>query len=310
MNTGVPLKSLLLVILFLGVSTRCQAQSLKPGEEKTLTATDGWPLRITYYESNGDKESPVAILIPGAEGLEDSRTRKVWDGVARALQKEKYAVVTADLRKHGDSIPPVEDEQKAKFNRLSPADYQAMAAIDLETIKEFLLNEHKNQKLNIRKLGIATAGSSCLVASTFAAADWLKLPWNDAPAVALKTPRGQDVRAIMMLSPASTVRGLSLPDSMKVVCTPAFGVAINIYYNPSDRREQTAAEKVFRYAELKGEDPDGARQLLPGPPDKVFSAEGLLEGRAAPVMEKKIVEFFDKFVKDRPEPWRTRESKL
>lgn len=307
MRRDISMIAILAGLLF--ASGRVDAQELKQPVDKTLQAA-GWPIQITYYESPGDKESPVVILVPGAEGYEDSRTRKVWDGLAKALQKEKYAVVTADLRKHGDSLPLVDDDKKARLTRLAANDYLLMAGADMEAIKEFLMQEHENQKLNIRKTGIAAAGSSCLVVSAFAAADWLKPPWNDAPAAAFKTPRGQDVRAILMLSPKSTVRGINLAQTMKVIADPIKGVAIHIWYNPKNRSEVAAAKKIFRFVELKKEDPEEPRKLNEGPPDKKYTAEGLLEDRAAPVMEKNIREFFDKFVKARPEEWRTRKSKL
>lgn len=297
-------------LLLFVVSATAQAQELKPPVDKTLLDNRGWPIHITYYESPGDKDSPVAILVPGAEGIEKSRTRKVWDGVAKALQKEKYAAITVDLRKHGDSFPVLDDDKKAKLARLGTADYQAMAGVDLELVKAFLMQEHEEQKLNIRKTGIAAAGSSCLIVSAFAAADWVKPPWNDAPVDIYKTPRGQDIRAIMMLSPKSSVRGINISDTMKIIAEPARGVAVHIWYNPEERREVADAKKVYRFLELRQEDPEEPRKLNEGPPDKQYTAEGLLEGRAAPVMQKTIKEFFDKFVKARTEEWKSRKSKL
>ena len=277
-----------------------------PGEERTLTTQDGWQIKITYYESSGGKESPVAILFPGVEGFEESRTRKVWDKVAEALQKEKYAVVTADLRKHGDSVP---DSDDARATRLMTADYGLMVSQDLAAIKAFLVAEHQKEMLNIRKLGIATAGSGCLVATAFAANDWATKPWPDAPTLAARTPRGQDVRAIMMLSPKALVRGINAAQVCKYMADPVKGVAVHIYFNPSDRTEKSAAAKIHRYFKLP-KDTAEARMLHEGPEDKVYSAEGLLQDKAGEVMQKKISEFFGTFVRDRPEAWKTRTSKL
>ncbi len=279
------------------------------GEERTLTTGDGWPIKITYYESGAGKESPVVILFPGVEGFEDSRTRKVWDDVAMALQKEEYAVVTADLRKHGDSLPPVDEEEKKELIRLYPADYGLMVTQDLEAIKAFLVQEHQKEKLNIRKLGIATAGSGSLVAAAFAANDWAKKPWPDGP-VGARTPRGQDVRAIMMLSPKSSVRGINPTAPIRAIADPLKGIAVHIYFNPSERSEKSSAEKMFRFLDLRKNDTEEARKLNEGPPDKIYSAEGLLQGKAAEVMKKNIREFFDKFVKGRTEVWKTRTSRL
>ncbi|MEQ9411299.1 MAG: hypothetical protein RIK87_26535 [Fuerstiella sp.] len=286
--------------------TVCQAQ--QGGEDRVLTTADGWPIHITYYESSKGKESPAVILVPGVEGIEGSMTRRVWDGVAGALQKNGFAVVTADLRKHGDSVPPVDESERSRLTRLLPADYTLMVTQDMTVIKDFLVNEHQKEKLNIRKLGIAAAGSSGLVVTAFAANDWLRKPWPDAPTLAQRTPRGQDVRAILMLSPKSSVRGLSAASPLRLLADPAREIAFHIYYNPEDRAEKSSAEKLFRFLKLKDE--NDARRIIEGPPDKAFSAEGLLQGKAAPVMEKNITEFFDTYVKGRNDPWQTRTSKL
>ncbi|HIE97308.1 MAG TPA: hypothetical protein EYQ63_09905 [Fuerstia sp.] len=289
------------------------AQATSPGENRTVTTADGWDIKVTYFESPSGKESPVVILLPGAEGLEESRTRKVWEGMAKALQKQGYAVVTADLRKHGDSAPDT-DDVNPRLIRLGPGDYVLMATRDLEAIKAFLVTEHQRQKLNIRKLGIAAAGSSCMVAASFAANDWLKKPWPDAPTFAQRTPKGQDVRAIMMLSPKSPVKGLNTTVLIKTIADPAKRIAVHIYHNPKDRAEKKAADLVFRFLKLPKSVPDQEpRQLKEGPPDKKYSAEGLLaakDGSGTMVMEKHTAEFFNAYLKMREDPWKTRTSKL
>lgn len=304
------LRVMAVAILMLTLSPLSFAQNESGKENRTLTTKDGWPIHITYYESGRGKESPVIILLPGVEGNDKSMTRKVWDGAASALQKDGFAVVTVDLRKHGDSVPlDGEGQPDKKAVRLLPSDYALMATQDLEAVKDFLVGEHQKEKLNIRKLGVAAAGSSCLVASAFTAADWAKKPWPDAPTLAMRTPKGQDVRAVMMLSPKSTVKGLNATTLMRAVGDPAKGIAVHIYFNPSDRAEKSSADKLYRFLKLK-EDPDEARKSIEGPPDKQYSAEGLLQGRAREVMEKNIKEFFDKFVKQREDQWKTRTSRL
>ena len=287
-------------------------QGTSPGENRTVTTTDGWDIKITYFESPAGKESPVVILLPGAEGLEHSRTRKVWEGTARALQRQGMAVVTADLRKHGDSAPDSENANP-RLLRLGPGDYGLMVTRDLEAIKAFLVKEHQSQKLNIRKLGVAAAGSSCMVAAAFAANDWLKKPWPDAPTFAQRTPKGQDVRAIMMLSPKSPVKGLNTTATTKAIADPAKQIAVHIYYNPADRAEKKAADSVFRFLELKKVPDQEPRQLKEGPPEKKYSAEGLLTAKdksGKVVMEKHIGDFFNAYLKMREDPWKTRTSKL
>ncbi|MCR9198071.1 MAG: alpha/beta hydrolase [Planctomycetaceae bacterium] len=301
------LTSVVLVALFTMADRPAVAQE---SVERVLTTADNWQIHITYYQGSGGKESPVVILVPGVEGNEDSKTRKIWDGVASVLNKKGYAVVTADLRKHGDSVPVVDEGVKDRLMKLSQNDYRAMVAYDLEAIKTFLVAEHQKEKLNIRKLGIAAAGSSCLVVSAFAVNDWMKKPWPDAPTLALRTPKGQDVRAVMMLSPRTQVKGMNYNTILRGLADPSKGIAINLYYNPTDRTEKRSADSIERIISIRNSDDEDARKVIEGPPEKKYSAENFLTDKAKTVMEKNISEFFDKYVKQREDPWKTRTSKL
>ncbi|MEZ6126889.1 MAG: hypothetical protein R3C49_27545 [Planctomycetaceae bacterium] len=309
------LKSCLLLLLMATPTATFvygQTAAEKEGESKILTTPDGWPIHINYYASSAGKESPVVILFPGVEGHENSMTRKVWSGAATALNSKGFAVVTADLRKHGESVISTGETLDERQLKLGPNDYSLMASSDLETIKTFLLQEHEAGNLNIRKLGIATAGSGGLVAAGFAVNDWAKKPWPDAPTLALSTPKGQDVRALFLLSPKSTVRGLNSTALMKGLADPTKGIAVHLWFNPEIRDERSSAEKLFRFLELKDPALAEARKLNEGPPDKdgKFSAEGLLQDKAKPIMEKHIVEFFEKHLKELDSPWRSRISRL
>lgn len=281
------------------------AQSGKNGEDRTLTTRDGWPIHITYFKGQG-KNTPVVMLVAAAEG-ENSRTRRVWDNAAKALSRAGFAVVTVDLRKHGDSVPAVEDD---RLTKIGPNDYSLMAQQDLEAVKTFLVAEHEKGQLNIRKLGIASAGSSCMVSATFAAIDWGKPPWPDNAILALRTPKGQDVRALLMLDPKSKVRGMQTANAMKMIADPRKGVAVNIYYNPGNAANKRSADSLFKFLKLKNADDEDARKLIKSPEGEAYEGEKLLEGRFQATIEKEIVAFFKKYVEDREDPWKSRTSPL
>lgn len=303
--------AMFVALIALAVSTTAATAHAQQGPvERVLTTADNWQIHITYYEGGIGKESPVVILVPGVEGNKDSKTRKIWDGVASVLNKKGYAVVTADLRKHGDSVPVVDEGVKERLMKLSQNDYRAMVAYDLEAIKTFLVAEHQKEQLNIRKLGIAAAGSSCLVVSAFAVNDWMKKPWPDAPTLALRTPKGQDVRAVMMLSPKTQVKGMNYNTILRGLADQSKGIAVNVYYNPTDRTEKRSADSIERIISIKNSDDEDARKVIEGPPEKKYTAENFLTDKAKTVMEKNISEFFDKYVKQREDPWKTRTSKL
>ncbi|MBL8819122.1 MAG: hypothetical protein JNL58_24040 [Planctomyces sp.] len=283
-----------------------QAQAAKSGGvDRILTTRDNFPLHITYFEaSTGGKEAAVAILLPAAEGADakDARTRRVWDKTAALLQKSGFAVVSVDLRKHGDSVLPAESTTPAAA-KVSGNDYTAMAAIDLEAVKEFLLLEHQNEKLNIRKTGIVAAGSSAMIASAFAVADWDKKPFPDAPTLDLRTPRGQDVRSLMMISPRTTVKGINGVAALKII--KALDIRVFVLASKKDEKD---AEKVFKAVELKGEQYAEFRKMTIT--NVEARAEQFVEGPEAAKTNELILEFMKKSVQELDMPWRTRKSNL
>lgn len=278
-------------------------------EKQTINAADGWPLKITYYPSPGDRESPVVIMIPEADGI-NSLTQSVYKTLATRLQAKKFAVVTVDLRKHGDSVPADVDENDRRM-KLVPTDYQAMAGMDLVAVKNFLLTEHEKEKLNIRKLAIVSAGKSCVVSNVFAAADWAQKPWNDAPVPALRTPRGQDVQALVMLSPEYTLRGMTThTQAMRFLSEPGKNIAVRIFRNETNRVEKSTTDRVFKLFDLKDKDTLEARKVISVPNPQDSSGDRLLELRGGKGTIELIELFLTEFVEKRETPWRTRKSKL
>jgi pimeloyl-ACP methyl ester carboxylesterase len=282
------------------------------GESKVLNAVDGWPIHVTYYASNSGREAPVAMLIAGAEGTEgnQSRTRRVWDNTALYLQRAGYAVVTVDLRKHGDSVAPAE-VTNAALTKLGINDYGWMASRDLEAVKDMLIAEHVAENLNIRKLGVVTAGSSSMVAAAFAVADWAKPPYADAPAPLagapdMRTPRGQDVRALMMFSPKANVRGINTLAVMRAL--RGLEVAVYIFASKNGREESRDAQRLYKFVELRGEEFQERRKLSLA--NAKASGEDFLEARYADDTNKLIKEFLDKNVKELDQPWQSRTNRL
>ncbi len=275
--------------------------------EEKLAAGDGWPIHATYYESAGGKESPAVILLAGAEGVDkkDARNRRVWQNTALGLQKSGFAVIAVDLRKHGDSIPEQTEGQPSTI-KMAPNDYLLMANSDLEAVKEFLLQEHKDEKLNIRKTGIVAVGSSAMVAASFAAADWLRKPYPDGPTPDSSTPRGQDIRSLIMYSPSTTVKGLNSNSIMKALSGRE--IAIHIVASKDVKEDFKNAEKIYKSVESKNELYKDGRKLTTAVGD--ITAEGFLEGRFAEPTNKDITEFLTKSLTELDMPWASRKSRL
>lgn len=299
--------SLTLIMSSLCDKTLAQTTTNKGVREETFAASDGWPIHATYYESPGGKESAAVILLAGAEGddKKDSRNRRVWQNTALALQKSNFAVIAVDLRKHGDSILEV-PEGDISANKMAPNDFLLMANLDMDAVKEFLLAEHKNEKLNIRKTGIVAVGSSAMVAAAFASADWAKKPYPDGPTLDTSTPRGQDIRALIMYSPNANVKGLNSNSIMRSL--NGRQIAIHIVASKDVKEDFRNADKIYKSVEIKDEQYKDARKLTTAGGD--ITAEGFLEGRFADPTNKDITEFLTKSLTELDMPWASRKSRL
>jgi len=283
-----------------------QPPAAKGVRDETLSA-EGWPIHTTYYESAGGKESPAVILLAGAEGPDkkDARNRRVWKDTALALQKSGFAVIAVDLRKHGDSIPPANVGETSSI-KMVPNDYFLMANVDLEAVKDFLLEEHKREKLNIRKTGIVAVGSSAMVAAAFASADWAKSPYPDGPTLDSRTPRGQDIRSLIMYSPNTNVKGLNYSAIMRSL--NVVQIAIHIVASKDVKEDFRNAERIFKAIEIKDGQYKDARKLTTAAGE--ITAEGFLEGRFADPTNKDITEFLTKSLTELDMPWASRVSRL
>ena len=98
----------------------------------------------------------------------------------------------------------------------------------------------------MRKTGIIAADMSVPVALSYALQDWLRKPYSDAPTPKASTPRGQDTRAIALLSPVSNVPGRLVPAMRcaQELKNPAWGVAMLICVSKGDRQDRGTAKKI------------------------------------------------------------------
>ncbi|MGC1274558.1 MAG: alpha/beta fold hydrolase [Planctomycetaceae bacterium] len=296
-----------LVLAATGVSFAQQggaSPASKGVEDQKLRTPDGWTIPITYYRSANGKETPVVIMLHGKGG-----NRQVWKGTAEKLHGAGYAVVTVDLRKHGESEPP--PNAGARAERLTANDYQKMVAFDLETVKDFLFKEHEAERLNIRKTGIVAADDMAPVAAQWTLADWLKKPYPDAPTMNARTPKGQDVRALALLSPSENAGSLVLGRALPQLRNDLFGVAVWMAVGAEDRQDRGTAEKAYERLTSGAGTAKDRVFLDEFEQVKARGTELLTVGNAN--IDGRILVFFDKFLKTLDGPadkWRTRKSRL
>ncbi|MBL4886208.1 MAG: hypothetical protein JKY95_16955, partial [Planctomycetaceae bacterium] len=164
--TSILVRSALLMLVVCTIASPVFAQGTKKKkhvEQKTLIAKDGWPIKISYYKHEGNRDTPAIVLLHSRQG--DSR---VWtNGFADALYKEGFAVIAVDLRMHGESKRETATGAAADVGDLRPGVYQRMASMDLVAVKKFIFKEHQDQNLNMRKTGIIAPEMSAPIALNY-----------------------------------------------------------------------------------------------------------------------------------------------
>lgn len=285
-------------------------QNEAPRPQLLRSATDGSPVHITYYPAPEDRNprgvmnAPVVVLLHDAGG-----SRLVWDKTsappggkpfAEVLQSQGYAVISVDLRKHGESLP------EGTAPTLKVSDYSQMVLGDMVAVKRFIFDEHQRQRLNMNKMAIVAAGMSAPIAAAFAEADWRMPPYDDSPSPMSRTPRGQDVRALVLLSPDASAGKVNLSRSLKFLQTPAFGISFLIIVGSRDAQDRNQARNAYQIvsANRKNE----SRTYLERPNTNARGTD--LLGNPAAKAEIPILNFLDKHLKKIDSEWRDRRSRL
>jgi alpha-beta hydrolase superfamily lysophospholipase len=173
----------------------------------TLQTKDFVDLRATYYAGTKEKDSAAVILLHGWK-----QRRKDFETLALLLQSQGNAVVTVDLRGHGESIKiqPPWTAKPAKIDAASlrPDDFRDMVRLDMEAVKSFLVIKNNDGALNVDELCVVGLEMGAIIAATWAQSDW-----NDWPPLTTGK-QGQDVKGLVLISPESNFKGLHLMEAV------------------------------------------------------------------------------------------------
>lgn len=303
-----PIRFVIAVLAFAVLASSLPATMAQDDDKKdegtpgVVSTVDGWDIHYTYWKSPMGKEAPVVILLHGK-----GQNRLVWKALplAKELAKAQYAVIAVDLRKHGESKAPEGAPPQARSSRVTKLDYAAMIEGDLEAIKKFIYSEHQAQRLNMRKTGIVAADMGTAIALNWTAFDWAKKPFDDAPTLAAKTPRGQDVQALVLVSPVDSLSGVGTIDATRFL--RATGISTLLLYSNKTSSESRTANKM--YAQLGGEqqDEENKRIYSYGFDLKLSGTNLIFRQPQVPLAIKK---FLDDHVMAHDDPWKDRESRL
>jgi hypothetical protein len=179
-----------------------------------------------------------------------------------------------------------------------------MVGGDLEAVKKFLFEEHQNKQLNMNKLGIVAADEMAPVAIAYTELDWEKTPYDDAPTLELRTPRGQDVQALVLLSPEASAPGLGTNKSLALIRTLK-RTAVLISVGSKNSQDLAAAKKMHDVLAPKKE---GYDHIYFEQYDSKLQGTALL-GKGLKT-EQHMFTFLIKRVKEHSSQWRDRKSRL
>lgn len=272
------------------------------GVPGVVTTADNWDIHYTYWESPMGKEAPVVILLHGK-----GQARLIWKALplAKELAKKQFAVIAVDLRKHGESKAPENASIRAKDDTLTKNDYSGMVLGDLEAIKKFIYAEHQAQRLNMRKLGVVATDMSTAIALNWAQWDWSKKPFDDAPTLAAKTPRGQDVQALVLVSPVDSLSGVGTIKATRFL--RATGISVLMLSSKKVSSENRTAAKM--YSQLGGSQQDQEeKRIFNIGSDLKLSGSNLLARQ--PQLQAGAQKFLEDHVMKHVAPWKDRQSRL
>jgi len=180
-----------------------EAAKIPPPKDISLETKDGVILRATYYPSLLGKEAVPVLMLHDFEG-----SRSDLAPLAMVLQRAGHAVLTLDLRGHGESTTLKGSTRTLNASQFTNEDFQLMVTQDIERAKRFLREENNEGRLNLEKLGVVGVGMGATLAM-----EWSRLDWSWPPLVSYK--QGQDVKALVLISPEFTFRSLSAANLFK-----------------------------------------------------------------------------------------------
>ncbi|QDU29116.1 Alpha/beta hydrolase family protein [Anatilimnocola aggregata] len=243
----------LLLVSALSATAQEKPPKLPEPEDINRETKDGVALKMTYFAGTHGKKSVPLILLHGWDGQ-----RGDMEALALRLQSLGHAVVTLDLRGHGQSMKYKAIEKgeivykDLDRNTFRPVDVQSMTQ-DIETAKRFLLEKNNAGECNIEALGIVACDVSCLLAMRWSILDW------SAP-VLPSFKQGQDVKALVLLSPVNSFKGLSGTDFMANQSTRKF-LSIMLVAGNEESKSLGEAKRLQSKLQQFHPKPSGDRDL-------------------------------------------------
>ena len=292
-----------------------------------LETKDGLQMEADYYpswraeekEGNGGKDVVPIIMLHAWKGSRADFARLATNlhGLDRNdPHRLGYAVIVPDLRGHGKSTVIKVGQEPHSIDQalMKKSDFEAMVLQDMEAVKKFLIEKNNEGKLNIEKLCVVGADMGALVAMDWTVHDW-------AVPRLLTGKQGQDVKAMVLISPPMNFRGLSAGVSLNAFAAPPLSSDVSVLVIAGREKGGKAFEDAQRIFKKLGQtrpkpptDPDEAAQkqdLFPDWLDTSLQGTKILEDRK---LEARVTADIEQFIVLRlvakKYPWAMRKSPL
>lgn len=295
-----------LLALLMGDAALAQRRGDGSPEPQTLTTKDGVELHVTYYPSSVGRNAAPVVILPDFK-----ETRRTYSSLARRLaqpteERDKhkpFAVVTVDVRGHGESIRQTVGGRTRELSaaELRPGDFREMVLNDMETVRKFLVDKNDAGELNLSRLSVVGIGMGATVGINWTARDWAMPPLATGK-------QGQDVRTLIAVSPRWKTNGLSVQQALR---QPGLRkeVAVLLLYGEGDRRVSRDVERIYSQLERDRDEPRTApgvlRDLMKANIDSELQGGNLLR-QAGAKGEQLIIDYLVKFSVEPDYPWRRR----
>lgn len=300
------LLTVLTLIMFCGSTLSAQDKAKDKKKEipepeaiQLITKKTGLQLHATYFGSNMEKEAaPIILLHPWEE------QGALYYKFAKELQAMGYAVLVPDLRGHGKSVQAAAARDgKIDLTKMGKVDYGFIIAEDMEALKGFLIKQHNEGKLNIELLSVVGVGEGAMFGTLWGVNDW-----SFASLPGFK--QGQDVKALVLISPVMTMKGMNAETALKnpIFRQLSFFLVAGSSSDSSKNlgRMLKTLEKTHTYDE---KDLDSSNLWLAEPNTSLEMAKFV---NNQPGLSKAVDNFLSKRVKaySKQLPWAERKQKL
>ena len=190
-------------------------------ENVDISVSSELSLKASFYVPKGEERAPAALLIHDA-----GSNRASLADLAESMWKEGYAVMTLDLRGHGESINKDVGDYKLLETDKERESLWAFATRDIEQSARWLRSDKRVHSSNLSVVGVG-AGTALAVR---------------------QASRDENVRTVTLLNPKAKVLGFDLvADMHEIEGLPTF------FYATKESKDQVEALAKSIQEELSAE---------------------------------------------------------